>query len=147
MRTYQSSTFQKRSRGPLSGAIDVPDQYLAALVRGLLDGDGSIRNVVHEPTRRSYPEYRYERLWVFFHSASNAHIEWLRSRLRPLIGSGGYVEVRTQAGKHDFFKLKYGKHASIVLLQRLYEDPKAPRLVRKWAIWDGYERRNRVRAS
>jgi len=48
------------------GAIDVPDQYLAALVRGLLDGDGSIRNVVHEPTRRSYPNYRYERLWVSF---------------------------------------------------------------------------------
>jgi len=46
------------------GAIDVPDQYLAPLVRGLLDGDGSIMNFVHEPTRRSYPEYRYERLWV-----------------------------------------------------------------------------------
>src|SRR3989442_1513948 len=81
-------------------ATDVRDQYLAPLVRGLLDGDGSIRNFVHEPTRRSYREYRYERLWVFFHSASSPHIEWLRSRLRPLIGSGGYVEVRTEAGKH-----------------------------------------------
>jgi len=129
------------------GAIDVPDQYLAPLVRGLLDGDGSIMNFVHEPTRRSYPEYRYERLWVFFHSASGAHIEWLRSRVRPLTGSDGYVEIRRADGRHDFFKLKYGKRASVALLQRLYENPKAPRLMRKWAIWDGYERRNRLRES
>jgi len=54
--------------------------------------------------------------------------------------------VRTEAGKHDFFKLKYGKRASIALLQWLYENPNAPRLVRKWAIWEGYERRNRLRA-
>lgn len=41
------------------GTIDVPDKYLAPLVRGLLDGDGTISNFVHAPTPGTYPGYRY----------------------------------------------------------------------------------------
>jgi hypothetical protein len=63
------------------GAIAVPNDHLAALARGLLDGDGSISVFTHAPTRAKYPNYRYERLWVFFLSASRAHVEWLRDRL------------------------------------------------------------------
>jgi hypothetical protein len=124
------------------GGIDVPDAHLAALARGLMDGDGSISNFVHAPTPGAYPNYRYERLWVFFHSASRAHIDWLRIRLRALVGVEGYVEVLKREGRHDFFKLKYGKHATIALLRLFYADPDAPRLIRKWRIWDDYIRRN-----
>ena len=124
------------------GGLAVPDAYLAPLARGLMDGDGSISNFVHAPTPGTYPDYRYERLWVFFHSASRAHIDWLRIRLRPLAGGDGYVEVLKREGRHDFFKLKYGKHAAIALLRQFYSDPNAPRLVRKWRIWDDYVRRN-----
>ena len=37
------------------GAIDVPDEFLAPLVRGFLDGDGSVSNGVWkaDTTRRS----------------------------------------------------------------------------------------------
>ena len=123
------------------GAIDAPDRYLPSLARGLCDGDGSIQNFVHAPTRRLYPDYTYERLWVFFHSASRPHLEWLRERLHALAGTRGYLETRRVEGKHDFFKLKYGKGAAIALLSAFYADPTSPRLVRKWKIWDDYTRR------
>src|SRR5688572_24439563 len=57
------------------GAPLVPDEYFFDCARGLVDGDGSIENFVHAPTRRTYPDYRYERLIVKFHSASRAHID------------------------------------------------------------------------
>src|SRR5438046_4171751 len=56
------------------GAIDVPDAYLVPLARGLMDGDGSILNFVHRPTVQTYPNYRYERIWVCLNSASRPHI-------------------------------------------------------------------------
>lgn len=125
------------------GAIDVPSEYLMDLVRGLLDGDGSIANFVHRPTLRQYPEYRYERLLVRFCSASYAHLEWLRDQLFASLRIDAPIKrAKPRTGRHEFFDLVYGKHASIALLERLYADPAAPRLVRKWKIWDEYKRRN-----
>jgi hypothetical protein len=123
------------------GSIGAPDRYLVPLARGLLDGDGSILNFVHRPTVKAQPNYWYERLRVCFHSASRAHIDWLRARLRPIARSRGYVEVRKLEGRHDFYKLKYEKAASEALLTAFYADPAAPRLVRKWRIWDAYVQR------
>jgi hypothetical protein len=120
------------------GPIDVPDAYLVPLARGLMDGDGSVLNFVHRPTVKRYPNYRYERLWVCFHSASRPHIDWLRARLRPIAATRGYVEVLKREGRHDFYKLKYGKAASVALLTAFYADRGAPRLVRKWQIWHDY---------
>jgi hypothetical protein len=48
------------------GALDVPDEFLLSVVRGLLDGDGTIHNAAHAPTVRRYPGYLYERLSVSF---------------------------------------------------------------------------------
>lgn len=124
------------------GPIEVPEAHLPSLARGLMDGDGSIQNFVHLPTRQKYPDYRYERLWVFFNSASRAHIEWLRARLRPIAATLGYVEVLKREGRHDFYRLKYGKNAAIRLLKQFYSDPGSPRLIRKWRIWDEYVARN-----
>jgi len=70
------------------GGIDVPDAFLLPVVRGLLDGDGSVVNFVHAPTKRLYPNYRYERLMAQFNSASRRHLEWLRGRLEPLLRTG-----------------------------------------------------------
>lgn len=120
------------------GPIDVPDAHVSALARGLMDGDGSISNFVHAPTRQTYPNYRYERLWVFFNSASRAHIDWLRARLRPIAMTEGYVEVLKREGRHDFYRLKYGKDSAIELLTQFYLEPGSPRLTRKWRIWDEY---------
>jgi hypothetical protein len=69
------------------GALDVPDLHLASLARGLMDGDGGIANFVHAPTLATYPDYRYKRLIVTFNSAGRPHLEWLRERLKRLIGN------------------------------------------------------------
>ncbi|MGH2452096.1 MAG: hypothetical protein ACRDGE_12690 [Candidatus Limnocylindria bacterium] len=128
------------------GAIDVPDEFLLPLVRGLLDGDGTISNFVHAPTRRKYPQYRYERLWVFFNSASVAHLDWLATRLTRQLGIKGIVERRPpRPPSREFFRLKYGKYASRALLAALYPNPEVPRLVRKWRIWADYAARNDLR--
>ena len=123
------------------GPINVPDAHLVPLARGLMDGDGSVVNFVPRPTVRAQPNYWYERLSVCFHSASRPHIDWLRERLRPLAGAHGYVEVLRRDGRHDFFKLKYGKAASIALLTEFYADPSAPCLERKRKIWMDYSAR------
>jgi hypothetical protein len=123
------------------GSLAVPAGNLLPLVRGLLDGDGSIVNFVHAPTRRTYPSYRYERLLVYFNSASPSHIDWLRAALTPSLGIGGSVQRFSREGRHDMFRLQYGKQASIRLLGLLYADPSAPRLERKWKIWQAYRQR------
>ena len=120
------------------GAIAVPDAYLAPLARGLMDGDGSILNFVHRPTVKTYPDYWYERLRVCFHSASRTHIDWLRSKLSPIAGTRGYLEVKKLEGRNDFYKLKYEKAAAVALLTAFYPDGTVPRLLRKWQIWDDY---------
>ena len=75
------------------GAIDVPDAVFTDLARGLMDGDGSLDNFVHHPggNVRRYPNYRYERLNVGFHSASQQHLMWLRDRLRCLLSIDGAI--------------------------------------------------------
>ena len=126
------------------GPIDVPDAHLISLARGLLDGDGSVSVFIDRPTRLRYPDYEYERLWVFFLSASRAHIDWLRGRLKELVGLNGYVERIVRKKRHDLFRLKYGKRESIILLRLLYADPTAPCLDRKRRKWIDYALRNGV---
>jgi hypothetical protein len=123
------------------GAIGVPDEYLVPLARGLMDGDGTILNFLHRPTVKAQPNYWYERLWVCFHSASRPHIDWLRARLTSIAGTRGYVEVLRREGRHDFFKLKYGKAATVALLTAFYADASAPCLERKRKIWTDYSSR------
>lgn len=125
------------------GSIEVPDALLFDLVRGLLDGDGTISNFVHHPTVKTYPGYEYERLLVKFCSASRAHLEWLRSRLEGAIGIHASIRrARPRPGRHDHFDLVYGKRASVALLRKLYADPAMPCLLRKRAIWESDRRRN-----
>lgn len=129
------------------GGVAVPDGLLIDLVRGLMDGDGSIRNYVHHPAGnvRRYPNYRYERLEVSFHSASVAHVTWLRERLQQVFGLGGAITMTERAtSPNPMYQLKYGKHASIALLERMYNDPTSPRLDRKWRIWEAYLARPRI---
>lgn len=119
------------------GAIDVPDEYLAPLVRGLLDGDGNITNAVWkaDTTRRS--DYYYEWLRTRFVSASPPHLEWLKDRLGTRLKLRGWIWHDASRG-NGVSCLSYGKHDSIKLLRWLYSDPGVACLQRKRAIWDNY---------
>jgi aromatic ring-cleaving dioxygenase len=125
--------------------IDVPDAYLVPLVRGLLDGDGTVYTLIHRPTRKTYRDYRYERLWTYFNSASRKHVEWLRHRLAGALGVSGYIEeLKREDRKNPMYRLKYGNRASLVLLRAIYSDRDVPRLERKWRKWAGYAARHSI---
>ena len=125
------------------GAIDAPDDFLMPVVRGLLDGDGTVYTLIHRPTRRTYENYTYERLWTFFHSASRKYLEWLDHTLARVIGVDGYIETFERKGRRNpFYRLKYGNGASRILLPAIYADASVPRLERKWRKWAGYAARH-----
>ena len=127
--------------------IQVPDAHLIDLARGLMDGDGGIDNYVIHPggNVKRYPNYRYERLNVRFHSASRAHLEWLREALHRVMEITGAILVDDSKDRpNPMYELKYGKHASLALLARMYADPTSPRLDRKWKIWEAYLARPRI---
>ena len=121
------------------GPLVVPDELILECARGLLDGDGGITNFVHRATKRTYPDYQYERIVVGFNSASRAHLEWLRMKLQPYAGATGWLEITPpKNGRHEFVTLRYGKRDGLRLLPLLYRDPTVPRLERKYRIWQGY---------
>lgn len=122
------------------GSVVVPDRVFLDFTRGLLDGDGSVKVGMVVPNPRRYPDHTYQRLRVEFHSASEAHLVWLRCELRRLLGLRGWSTVRTRpiGRRHPLHVLRYSKHESIALLTALYRDPCAPRLERKWARWSDY---------
>ena len=127
------------------GGIAVRDDHLMPIVRGLLDGDGTVYTLVHRPTRRMYRDYRYERLWTFFNSASRRHVEWIRMRLADALGIAGYIEEFKRVGrKNPMYRLKYGNRASLVLLPAIYKDQDVPRLERKWRKWADYTARHPI---
>ncbi len=123
------------------GPIDVPDELFAHLLRGLLDGDGSIYVRRQRPTKRLYPDYWYLRIWTYFTSASSEHIRWLRAAIESHLGARGWVEMsENRVDRHPFYRLRFGKADSTVLLGALYRDPAWPALARKRAIWDQHVR-------
>ena len=120
------------------GAIEAPRALLPHLLRGLLDGDGTIYIGRHRPTPRQYPQYWYVRFWTYFASASPRHIEWLRNEIRNEYGLNGYVERIVRKGRRDFYRLKFGKRDSLALLPILYRDATWPSLQRKRRKWTTY---------
>jgi hypothetical protein len=126
-------------------AIDVPDEFLFPLARGLLDGDGSVMNKVARADTKRWRDYRWEYLQTKFVSASRNHLVWLRGRLAEATGLEGYLMTKKAKGRrHACFALRFSKRASIQLLPRLYADPAAPRLTRKWRVWEDYAARHRI---
>jgi hypothetical protein len=123
------------------GSIAVPDEFFFDLARGLLDGDGSVTNYILNPggAAKRYPNYRYERINVVFRSASRDHVEWVRSTMHRLLGVE--TALLLEPIRHPtsrMYTLRYGKHATLRILERFYADPTAPCLRRKRDIWSGY---------
>jgi hypothetical protein len=123
------------------GPLVVPDDYFFDVARGLLDGDGSINNFIANPggAAKRYPNYRYERLNAVFRSASTSHLEWIRSTMRRLLDvETTILREPVQRPTSRMYTLRYGKHASLKIFDRLYKDPNAPCLERKRRVWSGY---------
>jgi hypothetical protein len=127
------------------GALRFPPEFFWDVARGLIDGDGSVSNYVHNPIKNVDVNYRYERFHLHFLSASLAHASWIQEELKARgLRSALIREDRKNAytGKPSvMFKVKLGKHDSIALAARIYADASAPRLTRKWRTWDDFRTR------
>jgi hypothetical protein len=124
------------------GPLLFPTEYFWHVVRGLIDGDGSVKNYVHQPLKRRYPLLMYERLEVLFHSASLEHMAWLMSQLKSRgIRAALIVDDRLppkRLSANPMYRVKLGKFAAITVLSEIYADPNAPRLMRKWLVWNDF---------
>lgn len=131
------------------GAIEVPDDLLAHLLRGLLDGDGSIINKRARADTRRSRTYMWEYLRTSFLSASRPHIDWLRERINDAFAIDGYIATGRSRERPDrvMYTLRFGKRLSVKLLPLIYSDPDAPRLTRKWRVWDDYAKRHSASSS
>lgn len=127
------------------GPLDVPDEFFAPFVRGLLDGDGNVQNAVWRADTSRRSDYYWEWLRTRFCSASLSHLEWLHGRLRAALRVRGWITCSAgRLGPHPSYVLGFGKHDSIRLLSWLYANEAAPCLLRKRAIWDDYRRRHQL---
>ncbi|MEK7862001.1 MAG: hypothetical protein AAB295_01910 [Chloroflexota bacterium] len=127
------------------GAIAVPTEQLPHLVRGLLDGDGSILNYTYQGTGKAHGVY--EALTTCFVSGSRAHIDWLREQIRLALGIWGSIgSHRPPSRLHHVHRLAYAKRESKQLLPWLYPSAAVPCLARKRAIWDAFVARSRTPA-
>ena len=117
------------------GPILAPTLHLPDVIRGVLDGDGSIVPRFVDTTRRGVP-YRRMHLTVVFYSSSRAHLMWLQAFFASLAIRGSIYEDKRPA--HPSYRLALSDRQSVALLTTLYEDPRAPRLERKYGIWLRY---------
>lgn len=116
------------------GSINVPDDVLAHLLRGLLDGDGSIIDGTYDGTGNARGR-RYRTLLTRFNTASRDHAEWVRERIRARYGLSGGLWC-----EDGMYQLTYAKRASLRLLPLLYPAPDVPCLERKREVWRKFER-------
>jgi len=118
------------------GAIEVPDEVVAHLLRGLLDGDGSVIDCTYDGTGKASGR-RYRTLLVRFNTASLEHARWVRDKIRVRYGLTGGLWC-----KDGMYQLTYAKRASRSLLPLLYPAPDVPCIPRKREVWRNFEREN-----
>src|SRR2546429_18092 len=116
------------------GAITIPDAFLPHLLRGLVDGDGSIIDCTYDGTGKAVGG-RYRTLLVRFNTASREHAEWIRERIREKYGLAGGLWC-----EDGMYQLTYAKRASRRLLPLLYPRPDVPCIPRKRDVWQKFER-------
>lgn len=104
------------------GPLAVPDRMFAAFLRGVIDGDGSIR-------RWRHPTNGGEQWSLRIYSASPAFLDWLRAAIHRIYGATG----RTHASKPSVGVLKFGKMAAQRILRACY-DGDGPALERKRSL-------------
>jgi len=116
------------------GKLKIEDKYFMDFLRGHLDGDGHIISYIDKYNAHKNPKYIYKRLFIFFSSASQKHVLWIRNKIYKLIKIRGSFQEnisRSKLGKNSLFSIKYSTKEAIKLANWMYYQPNVPCLKRK----------------
>lgn len=103
--------------------LQIPDRSFHSFVRGVIDGDGSIRRWTHSQNGK-------EQWMLKISSGSEKFLEWLANKVENLYGLSGALHPKYSGGA---FVLKYGKLAAQILLRHCYKKNKLT-LNRKYLV-------------
>ncbi len=95
------------------GSLEVPDDAFPDFLRGVIDGDGSIRTWIH-------PGNGIQQWALKISTASPAFAAWLRSRIEESFHVRGAVHQKRTALKHPLYDVKFGKLAMKIILRACY---------------------------
>jgi len=102
------------------GSLKIPKKYFFDFLRGHLDGDGCTYSYWDPRWRSSFMFY------TCFVSASKRHVLWLNLMIANLLDISGHITHSSTV-----YQLKYAKAESLILLRKLYPNPKVLCLTRK----------------
>jgi hypothetical protein len=100
----------------------IPNKYFFDYLRGCFDGDGCFYSYWDPRWRSSHMFY------VEFVSASEKHILWLRNKLISDAGVAGHL---SKVKDKSFYQLKFAKKEALVIIKKMYYNPKVVHLSRK----------------
>lgn len=94
--------------------LDISKEFFNDFLRGLIDGDGSLRSWRH--TTNLHVQWS---LSVF--SASEAFIKWLQAAIEAYLGCRGKIHSALMSDRiNPLYTLKYGKMAARVIANNCY---------------------------
>ncbi len=94
--------------------LKIPPKYFVDFLRGLIDGDGSIRGWIH-------PTNKHEQWSLRIYSGSQPFLLWVQKKIAIYLGCSGKVYSSLGPKKKNFlYILKYGKMAAKEILRRCY---------------------------
>ncbi len=95
------------------GELDVPDKYFRDFLRGVIDGDGCIRNWIHRTNG-------YRQWSVDITSGSLSFVTWLAERCLANFCVEGRLHSSAQHRNNFIYEVKFGKIAAGTLLKECY---------------------------
>ncbi|PIQ92394.1 MAG: hypothetical protein COV70_00670 [Parcubacteria group bacterium CG11_big_fil_rev_8_21_14_0_20_39_22] len=106
--------------------VKIPVKYFFDFLRGFFDGDGCVY---------SYWDRRWKSSFMFylsFTSASPDFVNWLKEKLKDLVGVNGHLDLSHSKDGAGFQQLKYAKKESMIILKKMYLNKKSISLSRKY---------------
>lgn len=104
------------------GKLAIPEKYFFDFLRGCFDGDGSFYSYWDKRWKSSHMFY------LEFISASQKHIDWLQKEIQERTNAKGHI---AKDGNGSTLQLKYAKREAIVIINKMYYNPKVVCLSRK----------------
>ena len=99
----------KQKKSLVLEELQIPAEFFRDFIRGIIDGDGSIRRWLH-------PSNKKEQWSLRIYSGAPIFIHWLRDLLKETIGANGRIHKESDTQ----YILKYGKMAAREITRECY---------------------------